>query len=338
MSHIAERIVVEMNALYCNGVISFSEGLPTFAEELRSVQPTFFFSVPRLWLKFKEGIDARIPPAMQAQLSAEQKQGIARQLGLAEARFIVTGGAPTPRDIQAWFIDLGIVLRDCYGMTENCIHGVGWIKDDHPQPGCIGQPLSDKVEVKLSDAGEIMFRSPALMKGYYKEPEKTAEVLRDGWYYTGDAGRFDDDGNLWITGRVSEVFKTTKGKFVRPTNIEDLFGRTELLAQFCVFGHGLDQPVAVATLSATGKKLDRAALSEQLATLLDGINSELPAWERIPRLFVTRDEWTIDNGLLTPTMKLKRKFIEQRFHPLVVADHGQTAVVFESAAGPAAVG
>jgi long-chain acyl-CoA synthetase len=91
--------------------------------------------------------------------------------------------------------------------------------------------LSNRVEVKLSDQGEIMLRSPALMKGYYKEPEKTAEVLRDGWYYTGDAGRFDEDGNLWITGRVSEVFKTTKGKFVRPTNLENHFGRSELLSQ-----------------------------------------------------------------------------------------------------------
>jgi long-chain acyl-CoA synthetase len=266
---------------------------------------------------------------MQAQLSSEQKKGIARQLGLAEARFIVTGSAPTPRDIQSWFIDMGIILRDCYGMTENCVHGVGWLHNDRPQSGSVGRPLSDKVEVKLSDAGEIMFRSPALMKGYYKEPEKTAEVLRDGWYYTGDAGRFDDDGNLWITGRVSEVFKTTKGKFVRPTNLENHFGRSELLSQFCVFGHGLDQPAVVVTLSETGRKVDRAALTENLRTLLDGINAELPAWERIPRMFVTGEEWTIGNGLLTPTMKLKRKFIEERYRAFVAADHGKAAVVFE---------
>ena len=332
MSHIAERCVVEMAALYCNAVISISEGQQTFADELRSVQPTFFFSVPRLWLKFKEGIDAKIPPAMQAHLSPEQKKGIARQLGFAEARFIVTGGAPTPRDTQSWFIDMGIILRDCYGMTENCIHGVGWVHNDQPQPGCVGRPISDKVEVKLSDQGEIMFRSPALMKGYYKDPEKTAEVLRDGWYHTGDAGRFDNDGNLWITGRVSEVFKTTKGKFVRPTNLENHFGRSELLAQFCVFGHGLDQPVVVATLSESGKKLELTTLTQQLATLLDEINGELPAWEKIGCMFVVRDEWTIDNGLLTPTMKLRRKVIEERFRSFVEADHGKTAVVFEKAA------
>ncbi len=329
MSHIAERILVGMAGVYSNGVISFSEGLATFAEELRSVQPTFFFSVPRLWIKFKEGVDAKIPPAMQAHLSPEQKQGIARQLGLAEAKYIITGSAPCPHDVQQWFIDMGMLLRDGYGMTENCIHGVGWIHNDQPKVGCIGRPFSERVKVKLTADGEICFQSQAVMKGYYKEPEKTAEVLVDGWYHTGDSGRFDEDGNLWITGRVSEVFKTTKGKFIRPTNLENLFGRSELLAQFCVFGHGLDQPAVVVTLSESGKKLDRDTVSARLSALLDEINTELPPWEKIPRIFVAGDEWTIDNGMLTPTMKLKRKFIEQRFRAHIEADHGKTAVVFE---------
>ena len=329
MSHIAERMLVGMPSLYCNGIISFSEGLATFAEEMRSVQPTFFFSVPRLWIKFKEGVDAKIPPAVQAQMGSEQKKMVAMQLGLGQATMIITGSAPCPHDVQKWFLDMGIILRDGYGMTENCIHGVGWVQDDNPIPGCLGKPFSDKVEVKLSDDGEIMFRSPALMKGYYLEPEKTAEVLRDGWYYTGDAGRFDENGNLWITGRVSEVFKTTKGKFVRPTNLENHFGRSELLAQFCVFGHGLDQPVVVVTLSESGKKETREVLTEKLAVLLDEINADLPPWEKIPRIYVAGQEWTIDNGLLTPTMKLKRKFIEQRFRDFVQADHGKSKVVFE---------
>jgi long-chain acyl-CoA synthetase len=329
MSHIAERILVEMNALYSNGTVSFSEGLATFADELRSVQPTFFFSVPRLWIKFKEGVDAKIPHAAQAHLTPEQKKGIAHQLGFASATMIITGSAPCPRDVQQWFLDMGIILRDGYGMTENCIHGVGWVQDDNPKPGCVGKPFSDKVKVKLSDDGEILFSSDALMVGYYREPEKTAEVLRDGWYYTGDAGRFDEDGNLWITGRVSEVFKTTKGKFVRPSNIEDLFGRSDLLAQFCVFGHGLDQPAIVVTLSESGKKISHESLTEQLGALLNDINGEIPPWEKIPRICVAKEEWTIDNGLLTPTMKIKRKAIEKLYLPLVTADHGKASVVIE---------
>jgi long-chain acyl-CoA synthetase len=329
MSHIAERILVSMAALYCNGTISFSEGLATFADEMRSVQPTFFFSVPRLWIKFKEGIDAKIPPAMQAHLTAEQRKGIARQLGLGDATHIITGSAPCPRDVQQWFLDMGILLRDGYGMTENCIHGIGWIHNDQPKAGCIGRPFTEQIEVKLSEENEILMRSKALMKEYYKEPGKTAEVLVDGWYHTGDTGRFDEDGDLWVTGRLSEVFKTTKGKFVRPANLENLFGRCELLAQFCVFGHGLDQPAVVVTLSESGLKADRADLTERLSTLLKEINAELPPWERIPQLFIAGSEWTIANGLLTPTMKLKRKFIEERFREWVQANTGKTAIVFE---------
>ena len=228
--------------------------------------------------------------------------------------------------MQQWFINLGILLRDGYGMTENFIHGCGWLHNDQPIAGCVGRPFGAGVEVKLSDAGEILFRSKGLMQGYYLEPEKTAEVLVNGWYQSGDSGRIDEDGNLWVTGRISEVFKTTKGKFIRPLNIEDLFGRTDLLTQYCVFGHGLDQPVIAVTLSEVGQQLDRAALNEKLTTLLAEINAELPAWERIALLFVAKDEWTIGNGLLTPTMKLKRKLIEKLVGERMT---GLAGVVFE---------
>jgi len=152
MSHAAERIIVEMNSLYANGSVSFSEGLETFGDEIRSVQPTFFFAVPRLWVKFKQGVDAMIPPEAQSNLSAEQKEGIARQLGLAEARFILTGSAPCPRDVQNWFLDMGIALRDGYGMTENFVHGCGWVHNDQPVSGCVGRPMDDSVQVRISSA------------------------------------------------------------------------------------------------------------------------------------------------------------------------------------------
>lgn len=328
MSHAAERIIVEMASLYVNGEISFSEGLATFAEELRSVQPHLFFSVPRLWIKFKEGIDAKIPPAAQASLTAEMKAGIVRSLGMAEARCVLTGAAPCPRDVQEWFINVGVILRDGYGMTENFIHGCFWTHNNQPKAGCVGRPGSN-VELKISDAGEVLFRSKGLMKGYYREPAKTAEVIIDGWYHTGDSGRIDEDGCLWITGRISEVFKTTKGKFVRPTDLESRLGRSPLLAQYCVFGHGLDQPALLAFLSESGHRLDRAELKVQLSALLEEVNAELPPWERMPQIFVTREEWGISNGLLTPTMKLRRKQIEQRFRPWVEASQGKGVVVIE---------
>ncbi len=330
MSHAAERIAVEMVGIYANAVISFSEGLATFGEELRSVQPDFFFAVPRLWIKFKEGVDAKIPAAVQKNLTEEQKAEIRHQLGLSKAGFVLTGAAPCPRDVQQWFIDLGIWLRDGYGMTENFIQGCAWLTDDKPVPGCVGRAMSDDVKVKIGPDDEIMFSSKGLMKGYYKEPAKTADVLVDGWYRTGDTGRIDDDGHLWVTGRLSETFKTSKGKFVKPTSIEDKFGASPLLSQFCVFGHGLDQPALLASLSESGRRLDIAEAGRRLAALLETINADLPPYERVGQMFVTREEWQIASGLLTPTMKLKRKSIEAHYRPWIDSNLGKAPVVFEA--------
>lgn len=312
MAHAAERILIEMGGLYCNASISFSAGLETFADEIRSVQPTFFFAVPRLWIKFKEGVDAKIPPAHQANLTDEQKHGIAIQLGLGNAKFIITGAAPCPIDVQDWFADKGIILRDGYGMTENFIHGVAWSKDDSPKSGCVGQPMTDDVEVRLSSEGEIQFRSKGLMSGYYKEPEKTAEVFIDGWYSTGDSGRFDDDGDLWVTGRISETFKTSKGKFVVPSKIESMLGGITELTQYCVVGHGLTAPVLLATLSESGAGCEINELTSSISTAITQLNAQLNPWERIAQIFIV-PEWTIESGLLTPTMKLKRKSIEAKY-------------------------
>ena len=327
MSHIAERVAVEIAGIYANASISFSEGLATFADEIRSVQPTFFFAVPRLWMKFKEGVDAKIPPAIQATLTAEQRQGIIQLLGLGSAKLIVTGSAPLAPDIQDWYLNMGIVLRDAYGVTENFIHGTGWLKDDKPISGCVGQPLSKHVRVRISDEGEIQFSSKGVMKGYYKNPEKTAAVFDGEWYRTGDAGRFDEDGNLWITGRISEAFKTSKGKFIVPTKLENYFGRSDKLAQFCVFGLGEPQPMVLVTLSDLGAACDRADLKTELTELLEGINSELPAYERVSKICVT-PTWTIDNQLLTPTMKIKRREIEAFYKSQVAQNSDADAVVF----------
>jgi long-chain acyl-CoA synthetase len=318
MAHAAERILVELTGLYSNTSISFSEGQETFADEIRSVQPTFFFAVPRLWIKFKEGIDGKFSVAQQASMTLEQKREVAYALGLASGRIIVTGSAPTPRDVQDWFLGMGIALRDAYGMTENFVHGMGWFKNDQPISGCVGQPMDPATQVRVSDLGEIQFKSKGVMQGYYLDPEKTAEVFDDGWYCTGDAGRFDEDGNLWITGRLSEVFKTTKGKFIVPTRLENLFGRSRYLAQFCVYGHGRDQPAVLATLSEKGHELEPGQLIVELLALLEQINAEVPPYERLSHIIVT-PEWTIENGLLTPTMKLKRNQIVEAFREQTAA-------------------
>jgi long-chain acyl-CoA synthetase len=296
---------------------------------LRSVQPTLFFAVPRLWAKFKAGVDAKVPADVQSQMNDEQRGQVRAMLGLAKAKFVITGSAPTPVDIQEWFISMGINLRDGYGMTENFIDGCIF-NGDEPIPGCVGKTFKGS-EVKISEDGEICFRGAGLMLGYYKNPEKTAEVLIDGWYHTGDSGRIDENGNLWVTGRLGEVFKTTKGKFVQPPELENKFGGVSLLAQLLIFGHGKDQPLLLTNLSevahASGK--DQAAISAELEVALEQINSQLPPYEKIPQIFITKEDWRIDNGLLTPTMKLKRRQIEEHYSDLINGNLGGARIVWE---------
>ena len=312
LSHAAERIMIEMRAIYSNPVVSFSEGLETFGEELRQVRPTMFFAVPRLWAKFKEGIDAAVPPEVQAGFGEEEKASVRAMLGLDQARVVLTGSAPTPVDLHNWYLDMGIPLREGYSMTENFIDGCFYMSDDSPEPGWVGWPL-EGVDIRVTDEGEICFRSDGLMSGYYREPEKTSEVLVDGWYHTGDSGVIDDRGRVKVTGRISEVFKTSKGKFVSPSRIEDKFAGEIELGQICVCGHGEDQPVMLTNLSEVGATMAKEEVENKLEQALSRINGDLPAHERVARIVVTPQEWTIESGLLTPTMKLKRKALVEYF-------------------------
>jgi len=326
LSHAAERAIIEMNALYSNATISFSAGPAHFADELREVRPTFFFSVPRLWSKFKQAVDAKFPAEVQRHWGEAEKAAVRTQLGLDRARVILTGSAPCPADIHHWYLDLGIELREGYSMTENFCDGAFWLAPGRPLPGCCGQPLPG-VEVKLAADDEICFRSTGLMTGYYREPEKTAEVLRDGWYHTGDSGRIDSHG-LWVTGRLSEVFKTTKGKFIKPTRLEALFTGTPLLQQVCVFGHGRHQPALAATLSPEALSMTEADLVTAITQLLANTNASLPPYERIDTAYLCRSEWTTAAGLLTPTLKIKRRAVEAHVLRQAPAD-GEAVVMID---------
>lgn len=320
LSHAAERIIVSMVSIYSGAVVHFGEGLDTFVRDLNRVKPTIFFSVPRLWKKFKEGVDSKMSPGKQKILfnipiiGNILKRKVIAGLGLDQARKCITGSAPTPVDLQEWYVNLGLPLMDGYGMTENFIYGC--ICRDTPIPGSVGKPYSDN-EVKIGEGNEILFKSGALMAGYYLEPEKTAEVLRDGYYHTGDTGYLDDNGNLYVTGRLSEVFKTSKGKFVKPTTLETRFGNTKVFGQMCIFGHGLDQPVLLAGLAEGVSREDTGAIDSLIAEELSVINADLPPHERINNVFVVADEWTIESELLTPTMKMRRNVIDAEYRKWV---------------------
>ena len=316
LSHIAERMLVEMGAIYSGATISFSESLARFPQNIREIQPTIFLAVPRIWNKFKEKILEQIPQTkldrlLQIPLIRDLvRRKIKKTLGLSRARWIFTGSAPMRASLFQWFDRLGIVIHDVYAMTENLsyshanVEGVNY--------GTVGRKWHD-VDVRLSDEGEILVRHAGMMKGYYREPELTSEAFTaDGFLKTGDLGTIDSDGFLRITGRVKDQFKTDKGKYVAPSPIEMRWMQSPDIEHVCVVGTGLPQPIALVILSAQAKSRAREDVAKSLKHTLDDLNRELQSYEQLEKIVILREEWTMENGLLTPTLKVKRNHIEKR--------------------------
>ena len=322
LSHIAERVMVE-HALLATGMqLFFAESLDTFAQDLRRARPTFFFSVPRLWVKFKEGVDAKMPPAKLARmLKIPIVRGLVRKkvlttLGLDQCRFAAGGAAPMPADLLRWYTALGLDIVEIYGMTENC--GVSHTTlPGKSRPGTVGLNFPG-VQCRLAPAdSEIQMKSHMLMLGYFKEPQLSQEALTaDGWLRTGDKGAMDAEGNLKITGRVKDLFKTNKGKYVAPAPIEDKLALTPGVEACCVVGSNLGQPLALLMLSLLAAKqaLDgahRASLEAGIATKLAEVNATLDPHEQLACMVVISEPWTVESGLITPTFKVKRNRIEE---------------------------
>ncbi|MCC7224532.1 MAG: AMP-binding protein [Chitinophagales bacterium] len=316
LSHIAERMLVEMGALYSGGEVYFAESLDTFADNLRAAQPTVFLGVPRIWTKFQMGILSKMPQRKLdlllriPLLSSFIKLSIQRKLGLHRADYCLSGAAPIPPSLIEWFAKLGITIQEAYGMTENCAYS--HYTRQKPRLGSVGQAMPE-VEVVISDIGEILVKSEALMDGYYKQPELTADVLQNGYLHTGDKGTVSKDGFLFITGRVKEIFKTEKGKYVAPAPIEMQLCENTHIEQVCVTGANLPQPIALAVLSADAAHADHKDLEPDLEKHLKTINSRLDAHERLKCMVIVREPWTVENNKLTPTLKIKREPIEQLY-------------------------
>lgn len=231
-----------------------------------------------------------------------------------------TGAAPLPQDIVEWYRALGLELLDCYGQSENFAVSHA-SRPDAVRVGYVGSPVIG-VQCRIASNGEIEVKSPGQMLGYYKLPEKTAEEMTaDGFFKTGDRGEIDERDRLRITGRVKDLFKTSKGKYVAPLPIEQSLGNHPKLEAVCVAGTGQPQPFALLLLAAdTHKELQtkpasRELLSADFSSLLERINGTLDDHEKMSYLVVVKDNWTMDNGFLTPTMKIKRNVIEDRYLP-----------------------
>ena len=326
LAHIVERIGTEFLFLLLGARIFFTEGLETFLTDLQRAQPTIFLSVPRLLLKFQQGVFAKMPKHKLARMlripliGRIVKRKILHGLGLTSVHYAACGAAPLPPEILVWYRSLGLNLSEGYGMTETSITNL-------PAPGTVragyvGRGI-DGVEMKLGENNELMLRSPMNMLGYYKDPLSTRNSFtEDGFFRTGDLAEIALDGQLRIIGRVKEQFKTSKGKYVAPAPIESMLMAHPAVEAGCLMGSGMPSPFAVILLNDDARKRcvnpqAKAALEESLSTQMASVNAELDPHERVKFLAIADGPWTIGNGLMTPTLKIKRSVLEARYQALV---------------------
>jgi long-subunit acyl-CoA synthetase (AMP-forming) len=321
LSHVFERTIVETGSFCMGFQVFFAESLETFVKDLQRARPTLFVSVPRLWLKFQAGVNEKMPPKKLNRLlsipiiSGIVKKKILTGLGLDHVRFAGSGSAPIPGPTIDWYRRLGLDLLEGYGMSENFSYS-HMTKPGQMKVGTVGTPQRG-VQHRIGEGGEILVKSPCNTIGYYKQPELTKDLFtEDGFVKTGDQGEIDSSGNLRITGRVKELFKTSKGKYVAPAPIENKLLTHADLEQVMVAGANQGQPFALAVLSLKGKNrltAGRSELENELKAHIDDINAKLDSHEQLETLVVVTDEWTPENGLLTPTLKLKRSAIEKKY-------------------------
>jgi len=335
LNHIAERVVVEITCLRHGGDISFTQDLDHFFQNLQDTRPTLFFAVPRIWTKFQMGILGKMPQKKLDRLlsipivSGIVKKKLLKGLGLDRARGTLTGAAPMAESLKNWFRSIGLFIFEGYGMTENCAISTT-LNGKDIRPGSVGK-VRYGAEIRIDpETNEILFKAPWNMVGYYKDPEKTAETLKDGWLHTGDEGRIDEEGYLYITGRVKDTFKTSKGKFIIPAPIEWEFGHNSDIEQICIVGLGCPQPMALIVPSEIGNNKTKEALKASLEKTLKEVNEKMPNYRKVSTIVITKDIWGVENGMLTPTLKVKRNVLNQRYKDHFLNWHEEKErVIFE---------
>jgi len=325
LAHVMERFVVEMASISVGFKLYFADNLKTFVADLGRANPTLFLAVPRIWTIFQTGIFAKMPKKKLDRLmripllSGFMKKKILRTLGLANVRYAASGSAPLSQDTIDWYRKLGLELLEGYGMSEN----FGYSHMSQPGRSClgyVGEPLPG-VDCRISENGEIQVKTPTMMMGYFKDEAKTKEEFTDdGYLKTGDRGEIDHLKRLKITGRTKEIFKTSKGKYVAPAPIENKLINHEDIEMVCVSGAEYPAPHGLVVLSESAtEKCQEISFKSELETsfksLIADVNTTLDPHEHIKFITVVSEGWTIENGYLTPTMKMKRNVIEDAYKP-----------------------
>jgi long-chain acyl-CoA synthetase len=327
LAHVYERAAVECHHfIEGRGRIYFTESLQTFVDDIKRARPTVFCSVPRLWLKFQQLVLQATPAAtLDAMLSDPGrahavKSDVLASLGLDQVRLATSGSAPLPPTLLSWYRRLGLNLLEGYAMTEDFCYS--HLSTADGIVGYVGIPRSG-VEARIDEGGEILIKSPGQLVGYYKRPDLNQSCFtEDGYFRTGDLGERMADGQLKITGRAKELFKTAKGKYIAPAPIENYLNEHPMIDQSIVAGLGQAAPFAVVVLAEhlrpqLGTTSLQSRVEMELVRLHKEVNARLATYEQLRMLVIAREPWSIDNGCLTPTLKLKRSRIETSFAPLV---------------------
>jgi long-chain acyl-CoA synthetase len=343
-AHIAQRIVVELLPIRMGFAVWFSENLAKLPGEMKSIRPTFLLAPPRVWerifasihgeIKKRGAISRRlfhgsvglggevsrlreegkpVPPWMRTALKVADRlvfSKIRARLG-GRIRLAASGAAPLGRELARFYASIGMALIEGYGLTEGGV--VALNPADRPKPGSIGLPLPS-VEVRLADDGELLVKSPALFSGYYKDPESTASVLRDGWLSTGDIAEFDADGYLYITGRKKELIVSSNGKKIYPARIEGLFKTEPIINQVVLIGDRL--PYVTALLTVNAAEVAPSVLAE-VQQAVARVNRQLAPFEQIRQFRVLERDFSIEAGELTPTLKVRRNRVLEIHRALV---------------------
>ncbi|MFM5786252.1 AMP-binding protein [Aeromonas veronii] len=319
LAHITERVYIYGGSLYGGATIAFPESLDTFIEDVKRCRPTVFISVPRLWAMFRIKIHEKLPQNKLALLlkipliSGLIKRKLQKGLGLDQARVLGCGSAPVSPALLEWYLSIGLKVTEAWGMTENHAYSTINYPFRADKIGTVGK-AGIGVTIKISDEGEILCRCEGMMLGYYKDPEHSAEAIdAEGWLHTGDMGKLDKEGYLTITGRMKDVFKTAKGKYVAPVPIEGLLGQEPIIEQLCVIGYGMPQPIALVQLAESAMKGNREEFNARLEAARVRVNDQLESHAKIRGILVVKTPWNIENGVLTPTMKIKRHLLEQKY-------------------------
>ncbi len=327
LAHVMERALVECGSFYSGMHIFFADSLDTFVHDLKRARPTVFISVPRLWLKFQMGVFQKFPEKKLGRLlkvpliSSVVRKKVLSGLGLNHVRLAGSGSAPIPPDLIEWYKGLGITILEGYGMSEDFAYS-HMSKPEKHRAGYVGI-ASPGVQTRISEDGEIQIQSPGDMVGYFKAPDLTAECYtEDGFFRTGDRGEYTEDGLLRITGRVKELFKTSKGKYVAPVPIENLLNMDSHIELSCVSGPGRPACHAVIQLAEELRpRLNDSAfqqeLSSKLEDLLERTNQQIEEFEKLQFLTVVAEQWDVSNDFLTPTLKIKRNVIESAYAPFL---------------------